>query len=188
MGKALTHGHTISRAPSRTYVTWSHMIQRCTNPKRPAYARYGGRGITVCDRWLKFENFLADMGERPDGKTLDRFPNNKGNYEPGNCRWATVTEQNQNRAYCKPKREPGRPRGTPIDMTGQRFGMLVVTAFSHSSPHRHSAWHCLCDCGKPVVRNRSTLVVGESTSCGCLSHKKKAEMIRLRNAHKDTHV
>jgi hypothetical protein len=76
------------------------MIQRCTNPRRDNFSYYGGRGIEVCDRWRTFENFLADMGERPTGLTLDRVDND-GNYEPGNCCWATRKQQISNR----------RPRG-----------------------------------------------------------------------------
>lgn len=72
------------------------MLQRCTNPNDPAYRHYGGRGITVCERWQSFENFLADMGERPEGLTLDRT-DNEGNYEPGNCKWATRAQQSANR-------------------------------------------------------------------------------------------
>lgn len=73
------------------------MIDRCTNPGATKFKDYGERGISVCARWLdSFENFLADMGERPDGKTLDRMQND-GNYEPGNCRWATPKEQATNR-------------------------------------------------------------------------------------------
>ena len=94
-----THG--ISKHPLSG--TWENMHQRCSNPKNPAYERYGGRGITVCLRWsgpYGFPNFLDDMGERPDGKTLDR-EDNDGNYEPGNCRWATTEEQAANRRAYK---------------------------------------------------------------------------------------
>lgn len=92
--RSTTHGMT----KTRTWKTWSMMIQRCHNQNAPDYPRYGARGVTVCLRWrLSFEDFLADMGERPDGKTLDRFPMQDGNYEPGNCRWATPEEQQRNK-------------------------------------------------------------------------------------------
>lgn len=97
-----THGHCRSADGrtilSSTYITWVNMHQRCTNPKRRGFKDYGGRGITVCERWQKFENFLADMGERPPGLSIDRV-NNDGNYEPGNCRWATRVEQNRNQRH-----------------------------------------------------------------------------------------
>ena len=76
------------------------MLQRCTNSNRDNYKHYGGRGITVCDRWLKFENFYADMGDRPEGTSIDRIDVN-GNYEPRNCKWSTHKEQCINRRSSK---------------------------------------------------------------------------------------
>jgi hypothetical protein len=102
--KRSIHGHTAidPRFPDRdrhspTYRTWQAMISRCTRSSCSQWPRYGGRGINVCKRWRKFANFLTDMGERPLGKTLDRYPNRDGGYKPSNCRWATLQEQAQNR-------------------------------------------------------------------------------------------
>jgi hypothetical protein len=99
--KARKPGRQTSIRSHPLYGAWAGMVNRCTNPNNSSYGRYGGRGITVCDRWRKFENFLADMGERPDGMTLDRI-NPRGPYAPGNCRWATPKEQ---RANVDPERE-----------------------------------------------------------------------------------
>jgi hypothetical protein len=93
---SLRHGHNTAVGPSLTHNSWQAMLKRCTNPKAKGYPNYGGRGITVCERWQDFSNFLADMGERPEGMTLDR-KDNDGDYTPGNCRWATASEQQRNR-------------------------------------------------------------------------------------------
>ena len=84
------------KSETREYAAWTAMRERCRNPKAHNYRWYGGRGIRVCERWDSFENFLADMGERPKGHSIDRKEND-GDYEPGNCRWATKSEQSNNR-------------------------------------------------------------------------------------------
>lgn len=89
------HGH---RRPKRspTYISWQSIWPRCNDPNHCAYSDYGGRGIKVCDRWQYFTNFLEDMGERPEGKQLDR-EDNDGDYTPDNCRWITAKKNCRNR-------------------------------------------------------------------------------------------
>lgn len=82
---------------THTYTTWFTMRRRCSDPKTESYKRYGGRGIKVCERWQKFENFLEDMGEKPKGLQIDRIDND-GDYEPGNCRWVTAKENANNKS------------------------------------------------------------------------------------------
>jgi hypothetical protein len=98
----VTHGQFRGgrrRAASGTYSSWQSMVNRCTNPTNKNFKEYGGRGITVCDRWRGrdgYSNFVEDMGERPDGMSIERVENSSG-YEKSNCRWATPLEQAQNR-------------------------------------------------------------------------------------------
>lgn len=92
----IVHGHAAGGKQSKTYQVWAGMFDRCTNKNNVSYAGYGGRGIAVCVRWNKFSNFLADMGEAPAGKSIERKNNNK-NYTPKNCCWATPKEQGINR-------------------------------------------------------------------------------------------
>lgn len=92
----LVHGHNKKGNQSRTHKSWTAMIQRCTNKNYTDFSSYGGRGITVCESWRKFENFFNDMGERPKNMSIDRIDVN-GNYEPSNCRWATRSQQQKNK-------------------------------------------------------------------------------------------
>lgn len=122
------------------------MLQRCTNPKKREWPRYGGRGITVCERWLVFENFLADMGERPAGMTLDRV-NNDGPYSPDNCEWRSQLEQarnmsrnriltHQGRSMCLAQwaEELGIAQGTLSARLG--YGWSVDRALAEPVDHR----------------------------------------------------
>jgi hypothetical protein len=105
----LKHGHSCKGRRTRIYAIWAAMLTRCCNPSCRGYSNYGGRGITVCERWHSFVNFLVDMGEPPPGLSINRI-NNDGNYEPGNCRWATRSEQRRNRRPQKLRIKLGDPK------------------------------------------------------------------------------
>lgn len=99
IGHAVKHGAAVDGKRTPEYKTWDSMKERCNNPNKAGYEHYGGRGIVVCERWLhSFANFLEDMGRKPTpNHSIDRWPDANGNYEPGNCRWATNDEQQNNR-------------------------------------------------------------------------------------------
>ena len=125
MSERITHGHARQDQHSAEYRTWQGILTRCTNVHVRSWKNYGGRGIAVCERWQKsFDAFLADVGPRPSAKhSIDRFPNNDGDYEPGNVRWATKQEQRANQ----------RPRKlSPLDvdhiriLAGQGWMLKVI--------------------------------------------------------------
>lgn len=103
------HGHDRRGKRSSEYTSWVKMKERCRDPRNNRHANYGAKGIVVCERWLVFANFLADMGPKPSPRySIDRFPNKDGNYQPGNCRWATPKQQSNNTR-----------RNRPIDFKGR---------------------------------------------------------------------
>jgi hypothetical protein len=104
------------------YAIWNGIMTRCLNTKHKDYKRYGAKGITLCERWRDFENFYADMGDRPSSEhSIDRFPDNQGNYEPGNCRWATRRQQVVNRKCA------ATDNGEPLIEIAERLGMNYGT-------------------------------------------------------------
>lgn len=114
-----TTKHGMEASP--TYNAWAAMLSRCRNPKNKWFHRYGGRGIRVSDRWQDFRNFLADMGEKPAGMSLDRWPDNDGGYELANCRWASTTEQIRNRNVTLLVEFEGRM--IPVAELAERHGL-----------------------------------------------------------------
>ena len=122
-----SHGHKLGQRATPTYQSWRGMVQRCTNPKANGYRHYGGKGVCICERWRKFARFLADMGERPEGTTIDRIDVN-GHYEPGNVRWATATTQMRNTSRNHPLTHEGRTMA--VSAWAEARGMSASTLWN----------------------------------------------------------
>lgn len=121
-----------------TYRSWRSMKNRCLNKNQPSYAHYGAVGISICERWNSFENFLSDVGERPAGTSLDRHPDKGGNYEPGNVRWATRKQQQRNMKSNK-----------PLFYNGMA---LLLVDWSHLTGISESTINGRLRCGWPIAK------------------------------------
>lgn len=153
------------------YNSWRAMIARCEDPEHPSWEHYGGRGIQVCARWrYSFASFFLDMGPRPAGSSLDRINVNLG-YNAANCRWSSATVQRGNRRR--------------VELTGQRFGRLVVLHGAGAGPDGRARWLCLCVCGQETTVDGASLRKGNTQSCGCLSRDRARERMRRQNGETD---
>lgn len=168
--------HPVKTIPE--YAVWRSMKQRCSNPKNPSYLHYGGRGITVCERWrASFRDFLNDMGSRPSvTHSIDRREND-GHYEPGNCYWATAHEQRVN------------SRSAPImDLRGYIFGRLTALYALPRQPFRATQWTCRCSCGVEIRVGIGHLRNSHTRSCGCLQREVTTQRNLLDNpSHRRSH-
>lgn len=126
--RSTKHGHAKNYKRSPTLGTWDNMLKRCLDTDNHAYNDYGGRGIKVCDRWLKFENFLEDMGEKPDPSLQLERIDNDGHYEPGNCEWATRAAQSRNRRSNH--RIPFNGKLETVTDVADMIGMNRMTLFN----------------------------------------------------------
>lgn len=165
-----THGHSRHRRASPEYGSYYAMRARCLNPKHKDWNLYGGKGVKICDRWLHGENgmtgfecFFADMGHRPKGMTLDRYPDQAGDYEPGNVRWASTPEQNANRTISV--KVGGKTLRQIADISGLSYAAVHGRYYSGArtiaeltaSPNPNHLWK---NNGRTVVDRRTGEIVG----------------------------
>jgi len=173
-----THGHTEGDRPTRVYRIWQCMLTRCYNPDRANWQDYGGRGIKVCDRWREsFENFYADMGEPPTPKhTLDRYPDNGGDYGPNNCRWATMSQQARNRRSTRMIEYQGRTMA--ISDWADEYGIKLACL----TGRLNNGWDIEKALTTPVGSTRARMLTfrGESKS---LSEWSRLTGIRIATIH-----
>lgn len=153
-GSVAIHGHTVNGRRSKTFCSWANMIQRCNNPKNPYFKNYGARGISIHERYLSFENFLEDLGEKPENLSLDRIDNERG-YEPENLRWADRTTQQRNRRSNHLITAFGRtqPLTAWAYETGFKIGTIRTRLASGWPPEKALAAP-LQKMGRPRVHNR----------------------------------
>lgn len=161
--------HGMSR--NRTHKIWEGIIRRCNNSWDKDYERYGKRGIKIDGKWLDFDAFLKDMGEAPKGTSIDRI-NGLGNYEPGNCRWATLKEQLENRNFS--------------DLSGQIFSSWTVVQLVRIEGKKGRHYKCRCACGNEGIVDASSLRAGRSTQCSECMYKNRAYLGRRGRTPKVT--
>lgn len=141
-GRPVIHGDSAGGIRTTEYYAWNGMRQRTTNPRSHNWKYYGGRGIKCCERWDKFENFLADMGRKPDGTSLGRI-NNDGPYAPENCRWETARQQSSNRRpgkrTCGYYSALAAIAGLPYSVVYMRIRSGWTTERAVSTPKRHKS-------------------------------------------------
>lgn len=170
VGRSTTHGSARRNHKSRAYIAWQNLRQRCLNTNHRDYPHYGGRGITVCDRWETFANFLADMGEPAAGLTLDRINNDAG-YFPDNCRWATwaVQRRNQRKKVSVPVSVEGplgchiwrgatTPRGYPVMRYNGKTRVARRVFYEEAKGPVPEGHRVVMDCGERACVNADHMV------------------------------
>lgn len=146
------HGQARRGQKSRTYKTWESMHRRCYLPSQKGYENYGGRGITVCHEWHSFETFFADMGEQPEGMTLERKKTDLG-YAKANCVWATRTEQARNKTNTRWIEHDGERLS--LSEWAERIGVKPKTLRARIDDHGWSVARALSESVKPTTRKKT---------------------------------